>query len=71
MFVSPPVFSVVATGVVEYDFAPLFLGLVVGLCLCVLVLAVAIGIHDARISQPEVATTIQQPKPAPELPDAA
>jgi hypothetical protein len=71
MFVSPPVLSAVPMGVVVYDFAPLFLGLVIGLCLCVLVLAVAIGIHDTRRSQPEVPMTIQQPTPAPELPDAA
>jgi len=71
MFVSPPVLSAVPTGVVEYDFAPLFLGLVVGVCLCILVLAVAIGIYDTQRSQPEVPTTIQQPTPAPELPDAA
>jgi hypothetical protein len=71
MFVSPPVFSVVATGVVEYDFAPLFLGLIVGVCLCVLMLAVAIGIHDTRKSQPGAPMTIERSASAPELPDAA
>jgi len=71
MFMSPPVLSAVPTGVVEYDFAPLFLGLIIGLCLCVLVLAIAIGLHDTRKSQLGVPTTIQQPTPAPELPDAA
>jgi hypothetical protein len=71
MFVSPPVLSAVPMGVVEYDFAPLFLGLVVGLCLCVLVLAVAIGIHDTQKSQPKTPTTTQRSTSAPELPNAA
>jgi hypothetical protein len=71
MFVSPPVLSAVSTGVVEYDFAPLFLGLVVGLCICVLLLALAIGIHDTWWSQQRGTKTTQRSTPAPEWSDAA
>ena len=71
MFVSPPVLSAVPTGVVEYDFAPLFLGLVVGVFLCVLVLAVTIGIHDTWKVQRGGKTPAQPAKPVSELSDAA
>lgn len=71
MFMSPLLFSAVPMGVVEYDFAPLFLGLVVGVLLCVLVLAVTIGIHDTRRLQRRGKTAAQPAMPASELPDAA
>jgi hypothetical protein len=71
MLVSPLLFSAVPMGVVEYDFAPLFLGLVVGICLCVLALAVTIGIHDTWRVQQREKTAAQPATPASELPDAA
>ena len=71
MFVSPPVLSAVSAGVVEYDFAPLFLGLVVGLCICVLMLAFAIGIHDTWWSQPGETKTTQRSTSVSEFSDAA
>ena len=73
MFMPPPVLSAVPTGVVDmtYDFAPLFFGLVVGLCLCVLAFAFAIGMHDTWWPQREVANTIEHPAPAPNMSDAA
>ena len=71
MLVSPLLFSAVAMGVVEYDFAPLFLGLVVGVFLCVLLLAVTIGIHDTWRVQPRGDTAAPRTTPASELSDAA
>jgi hypothetical protein len=74
MFVSPLLFSAIPMGVVEYDFTPLFLGLVVGVFLCVLALAVTIGIHDTwRLQrlQGRGKTAAQPPTPTSELPDAA
>ena len=48
MFPHPLSLSAIPTGTLDMtaDFAPLFLGLVVGLGLCILGLAVAIGVHD-------------------------
>jgi hypothetical protein len=71
MLGSPPLFSAIPMGVVEYDFAPLFLGLVVGVFLCVLALAVTIGIHDTWRLQGRGKTAAQPVTPASELPDAA
>jgi hypothetical protein len=72
MLGSPLLFSAVPMGVVEYDFAPLFLGLVVGVLLCVLLLAVTIGVHDTWMVQQRRGNTVAQPAtPASELPDAA
>jgi hypothetical protein len=73
MFVQPPSFSAVPTGVVDltYDFAPLFLGLVVGLCLCVLALAFGIGMYDAREFSRQRRQPTAPPASVPDLPDAA
>lgn len=71
MFVPSLFFSAIPMGVITYDFTPLFVGLVVGVCLCVLVLAVTIGIHDTRRLQQREKTTGQSVTPASELPDAA
>jgi hypothetical protein len=71
MFVSPLLFSTVPIGVVEYDSAPLFLGLVVGVFLCVLVLAVTIGIHDTWRLQRREKIPAQPPTSTAELSDAA
>ncbi|MBI3302211.1 MAG: hypothetical protein HYZ72_09085 [Deltaproteobacteria bacterium] len=45
--------SAVPSGVLDMtaDFAPLFIGMVVGLGLCVLGLAFTIGVHDTRKAQ--------------------
>jgi hypothetical protein len=73
MFMPPPVLSAVPTGAMDmtYDFAPLFLGLVVGLCLCVLAFAFAMGVHDTQWPRREVRNTIEGSAPAPDMPDAA
>ncbi|MGE0679466.1 MAG: hypothetical protein AB7P69_00945 [Candidatus Binatia bacterium] len=73
MFVQPPSFSAVPTSVVDltYDFAPLFLGLVIGLCLCVLALAFAIGIHDTWGFFRQSKQPSERPASVPELPNAA
>ena len=71
MFVSPLLYSAIPMGVVEYDFTPLFLGLVVGVFLCVLMLAVTIGIPDTWRVQRRGKTADQPATPASELPDAA
>ena len=73
MFVQPPSFSAVPTGVVDltYDFAPLFLGLVVGLCLCVLALAFGIGVYDVRGCSRQNRQPTASPTAVPDLPDAA
>jgi hypothetical protein len=73
MFVQPPTFSAVPTGMVDltYDFAPLFLGLVVGLCLCVLALAFVIGMHDTWWLSRKSQQPPERPASVPDLPDAA
>jgi hypothetical protein len=71
MFMSPALFSAVPTGVVDMtaDFAPLFGGLVVGVCLGVL--ALAIGVHDTRYLQEKAKKPRDYPARLPELVDAA
>jgi hypothetical protein len=55
---------------VTTDCAPLFVGLVVGLCLCVLAFAFALGVYDTR--RPALQDKPPQAPPAAaELPDAA
>jgi len=53
MFPHPLSLSAIPTGTLDMtaDFAPLFLGMVVGLGLCILGLAVAIGVHDTWWTQ--------------------
>jgi hypothetical protein len=52
------------------DFAPLFVGSVVGLCLCVLACAFALGVYDTcRPAQQDKPS--QAPPAVSELPDAA
>jgi len=53
------------------DFAPLFVGLVVVLGLCVLALAFAIGVHDTWWEKREGKKAPDQPAPAPHVPEAA
>ena len=73
MFVQPPSFSAVPTGVVDltYDFAPFFLSLIVGLCLCVLALAFVIGVHDTWWLSRQSQQSPKRPALVPDLPDAA
>lgn len=73
MFVQPPTFSTVPTGTVDltYDFAPLFLGLVIGLCLCVLALAFVIGARDSGKLARQKTQRTESPVSAPELPHVA
>jgi hypothetical protein len=72
MFAQPPVFSPVPTGVVDltYDFAPLFVGLVVGLCLCVLAFAAALGVYDAWRPPRREERLVEGTPIAPEASDA-
>jgi hypothetical protein len=71
MFTPPALLSAVPTGVVDMtaDFAPLFLGLVVGVCGGVL--AFAIGVHDIRRAREAVRKSQECPARVPELVDAA
>ena len=73
MVFQPPLLSVIPSGVLDMtaDFAPLFLGMVVGLGLCVLGLAFAIGVHDTRWTQRTAKKTADRPAPWPDWPTAA
>jgi hypothetical protein len=73
MFFTPPLLSVVPSGVLDMtaDFTLLFVGMVVGLGLCVLGLVFAIGVHDTWWTQRMAKRPINHPFPAPHLPDAA
>lgn len=73
MFTPPALLSAVPTGVVDMtaDFAPLFLGLVVGVCGGVLALAFAIGVHDIRRSREAARKSQECPARVPEFVDAA
>jgi len=53
MFPHPLSLSAIPTGTLDMtaDFAPLLLGMVVGLGLCILGLAFAIGVHDTWWTQ--------------------
>ncbi len=59
--------SAVPSGVLDMtaDFAPLFIGMVVGLGLCVLGLAFTIGVHDTRKAQHEAEKAAASPAPLP------
>lgn len=73
--VAPPLFgfpSATAAGLdLTTDFAPLFVGVVVGLGLCVLGLTFAIGVHAPRWDKRTEKTAPPQPIPAPHYPEAA
>ena len=68
MFPYPLSLSVIPTGTLDMtaDFAPLFIGMVVGLSLCVLGLAFAIGIHDTWRAQRQAKQTTDGPTPVSE-----
>lgn len=53
----------IATGGIDMttDFAPLFVGFWVLFSLCVLALAVAIGVHDTREAQQKTARVTPEP----------
>ncbi len=53
------------------DFAPLFVGLVVVLGVCVLGLAFTIGVHDTRWTQRKAKKVTAPQTPWPDLPKAA
>ncbi|HEV8718590.1 MAG TPA: hypothetical protein VGX03_37955 [Candidatus Binatia bacterium] len=66
----PPLLSAIPSGVLDMtaDFAPLFVGLVVGLGICVLGLVFAIGVHDTWEAK---CNAKQETVPQPALPKAA
>ena len=68
MFPYPLSLSVIPTGTLDMtaDFAPLFIGMVVGLSLCVLGLAFAIGVHDTWWAQRKTKQTTDGPTPVSE-----
>ncbi len=65
MVLQPLLLSAVPSGVLDMtaDFAPLFVGLVVAMGLCVLALAFTIGVHDTREAQ-RTAKQVIAPEPA-------
>jgi len=73
MLLHPPLLSPVCGGVLDMtaDFAPLFVGMVVGLGVSILGLVFAIGVHDTRWARRKANKTIDRPVHAPDLPDAA
>ena len=73
MNMQPPLLAVLPSAVLDMttDFTPLFMGMVIGLCLCVLAFAFAIGAYDTRRARPQVKRPRERTMPVPELPDAA
>ena len=73
MFVHPPLLSAVPSGVLDMTagFAPLFVGMVLGLGLCVLGLAFAIGVYDTWWEKRKEKKAPPQPVPVPHFPNAA
>ncbi len=73
MFVHLSTLSAVPTGVVDVtqDFTSLLLGLVVGLCLCVLAVAIMIGVYDSWWSIRQKHPSSQQSTAASAWSDAA
>ena len=53
------------------DFTPLFMGMVIGLFLCVLAFAFAIGVHDSWQTRQSIMRTDDHTKLASEFSDAA
>ena len=72
MFMSP-LLSAIPSGVLDMtaDFAPLYVGMVIVLGVCVLGLAFAIGGHDTRWTQRPGKKDSAQPAPVPRFPEAA
>jgi hypothetical protein len=68
-----PLLAAVPSGVLDMtaDFAPLFVGMVVGVCVGVLALAFAIGVHDTQSAQRQVKKRVNRPSPFPDWPEAA
>jgi hypothetical protein len=68
MFAQSPLLSAIPSGVLDMtaDFAPLFVGMVVGLGLCVLGLAFAIGVHDTWWTERMAKKTADHPAPLPD-----
>ena len=73
MVLQPPLLAAVPSGVLDMtaDFAPLFVGLVVVLGICVLGLAFAIGMHDTWWAPRKAKKTAERPAPLPDWSDAA
>ena len=73
MFEQLSLFSTVPSSVLDMtaDFAPLFVGMVVVLGVCVLGLAFAIGVHDTRWTRRPEQTDSAQPSAVPQFPEAA
>ena len=73
MLLHPPLLAAVPNGVLDMtaDFTPLFVGMVVGLGLCVLGLAFAIGVHDTRRAQRKAKKTAERLARWPDWSDAA
>jgi len=73
MVLHPPLLAVVPTGVLDMtaDFAPLFVGMVVGLGVCVLGLAFAIGVHDTWWTQHKAKKIAEYLARWPDWPHAA
>ena len=76
MLPQPPLLAALPSAILDMatDFAPLFMGMVIGLCLCVLALAFAIGVHDSHDSgwtQQSAKQPQDRPTSESELPDAA
>jgi hypothetical protein len=71
MFVHP--FTLFLTGGVDLtsDFTPLFMGLVVGVGLGVLAVALLLGLYDSGGLVPPRKPSAQQSAATPDLPDAA
>ena len=73
MFPHPLSLSAIPTGTLDMtaDFAPLFLGMVVGLGLCILGLAFAIGVHDTWWAQRKAKKIAECLARLPDWPHAA
>lgn len=59
----PPLFAALPTAVLDMttDFTPLLMGMVIGLFLCALAIAVLIGVHDSwRLPQPTIPPAAQR-----------
>ena len=72
--VQPPLLLAVLPNAIldmTMDFTPLFMGMVIGLLLCVLAFVFALGVYDSRGTQQSVPQPNHHPQPVPEFSDAA